>query len=138
MTNLFFELLKVALGAREKFSRVPNAQEWEKLYEEAENQAIVSILLTGLERLPAEMLPPLELKLQWIGMAQVMEAEYRLHCERAAELSVQFRDVGFQSCLLKGIGAAQYYPNPSRRQCGDIDLWVGWKQKRHYCICEVF
>ncbi len=128
-TNLFFELLQVALGTRDGLSRVPNTREWEKMYEEAERQAVVGVMLGGLERLPQEQLPPLELKLQWIGMVQMMEAEYKMHCERAAELTRRFRNVGFKSCVLKGIGMAQYYPKPSRRQCGDIDIWVSGRRK---------
>ena len=125
MNNLFFELLQVALGTREKLSRVPISREWEEIYEEAERQAIVGLLLSGLESLPLEQLPPLELKLQWIGEVQMMEAEYRTHCERAKELTSRFRSVGFKSCVLKGVGMAQCYPVPERRQCGDIDIWVG-------------
>ena len=129
MAELFVELLQVSLGTRDKLSRDPSEREWDALYNEAEMQAVVGLLLTGLERLPAEQLPPLEVKLQWIGMAQMMEAEYKVHCERAAELTAQFRDAGLHTCLLKGIGTAQYYPNPSRRQCGDIDLWVDGSRK---------
>lgn len=49
--NLFVELLQVALGRREGLSRVPSAAEWEALYEEAGKQAIVGVMLCGLERL---------------------------------------------------------------------------------------
>ena len=35
-----------------------------------------------------------------------------------------FAEGGFRSCLLKGHGNAQMYPNPLIRQSGDIDLWV--------------
>lgn len=129
LMSLFFELLQVALGTREKLSRVPTAAEWNDLYNESERQAVVGVMLGGLERLPQEQLPPLELKLQWIGMVQMMEAEYKVHCERAKELTSRFRSVGFKSCVLKGVGMAQYYPVPERRQCGDIDLWVDGRRK---------
>lgn len=127
--SLLFELLQVALGTRNKLSRVPFEQEWEKLYDDAERQAVVSVMLSGIENLSAEQLPPLELKLQWIGETQMDEAIYKSHCERAAELARQCRAVGFKSCVLKGVGTAQYYPEPSRRQCGDIDLWVNGRRK---------
>ena len=52
------------------------------------------------------------------------EARYRQHVQRAAELTRRFRSVGFKSCVLKGVGMAQYYPEPERRLFGDIDLWV--------------
>lgn len=129
METLFIELLQVALGTRDKLSRVPSMREWEGLYDLAEEQAIVGLLLSGLESLPLVQLPPLEVKLQWIGIVQMMEAEYRLHCERAVELTRRFRTVGFKSCVLKGIGFSQYYPEPSKRQCGDIDLWVDGRRK---------
>lgn len=127
--DLFFELLQVALGNREQLSCVPSAAEWADLYDEAERQAILGVLLEGLERLPAEQLPPVPMKLQWIGMAQMIEAECRLHIGRARELTDRFRAVGFRSCVLKGIGMAQLYANPLRRQCGDIDLWVSGRRK---------
>ena len=114
----------MALGTRERLSRVLLVREWEALYDEAERQAIVGVLLGGLEHLPDEQLPSLELKLQWIGLVQIMEAEYRLHVERTWELAERFRTVGFRSCVLKGVAMARYYPEPSRRQCGDIDLWT--------------
>ena len=122
--KLFIELLQVALGTREKLSQVPSEAEWNALYEEAGRQAIVGVLFGGLEKLPAEQLPPMPVKMQWIGMVQVIEATYKLHCERAVELTRRFRAVGFHSCILKGIGLAQYYPDPTRRQCGDIDFLV--------------
>ena len=126
---LFFELLQVALGTRDKLSRVPTPIEWASLYDEAERQAVVGVLLSGLEQLPEEQLSPLEVKLQWIGEVQMMEAEYRLHCDRASELTSRFRAVGFKSCILKGVGFAQMYPHPEWRQCGDIDIWVDGRRE---------
>lgn len=54
---------------------------------------------------------------------------YRQHVQRAAELTRRFRSVGFKSCVLKGVGMAQYYPMPERRLCGDIDLLVDGRRK---------
>ena len=64
-------------------SRVPSAREWERLYDETDRQAVIGVLLDGLERLPAEQLTPAPVKLQWIGMVQMMEAEYKMQCEKA-------------------------------------------------------
>ena len=41
----------------------------------------------------------------------------------------KFAEAGFKTCVLKGIGTAQFYQNPARRQCGDIDLWVNGCEK---------
>lgn len=129
MDNLFFELLQVSLGTRDKLTRVPSAREWDALYDEAGRQAVVGVLLGGLERLPEEQLPPLEVKLQWIGESQIIEATGRTHRQRVKELADKLRSVGFRSCILKGIGVAEYYPEPLRRQCGDIDIWVDGHHK---------
>ena len=121
---LFFELLQISLGNREKLSRVPNVQEWIGLLNEAQRQTIVGILFDGLEKIPKEQLPPKEILLQWIGLAQVAEASFDLQVERVKELTRKFKDAGYKTCVLKGLSAAARYPNPKRRECGDIDFWA--------------
>lgn len=125
-TNLFIELIQVSLGTCDGLSRVPSAREWEGIYEEAGNQAIVGILLTGLERLPAEMLPPLEVKLQWIGEVQMIEEQNRVMTRACGEVIEQFEKDGFKCCVLKGQANLRYYPEEMklRRSTGDIDVWV--------------
>ncbi len=139
-TDLYIELLQVSLGMRDCLSRVPSSYEWEKIFKEAKRQAIIGILLDGIARLPQEQLPPHTLKLQWIGMVQMMEATYRLHCERAGELTKRLREKGFESCVLKGVGTAQLYPHPAHRQYGDIDLWVmnGHRKDLMQCLCSEY
>lgn len=129
MINLFLELLQVSLGTRDKLSRVPNTREWEEMYEEAERQAIIGLLLNGLECLLPEQLPSIEVKLQWIGEAQIIEQTSLQHQKRAGELTTRFRKVGFHSCILKGLSAANRYTSPLRRDNGDIDFWTNGKRK---------
>jgi hypothetical protein len=129
MENLFIELLQVSLGTREMLSRIPSAAEWVALYQESQRQAVLSLMVDGLERLPQEQLPKQVFLLQWIGLAQMNEGAYHLHYEKAKELTSRLRNKGYPSCVLKGIGFAQYYPNPPRRQCGDIDMWVKGDRK---------
>ena len=124
MQELFIELLQISIGTRKCFSRVPNAIEWNAIYAEAEKQAVLGVIMDGIECLPDNQRPPKIMLLQWIGMVQMMEQTYNIHCEHAKKLFNSFLVAGFKSCLLKGIGNAQYYPNPQRRQCGDIDIWV--------------
>lgn len=122
--DLFFELLQVALGTREKLSRVPDVREWKVLYAEAGRQTVLGVMYGGLEQLPEEQLPPMPMKMQWIGLVKKVEVGYRLHMKRSGELTAEVRNAGFESCVLKGVAMAQYYPKPEKRQCGDIDLWI--------------
>ncbi len=129
---LFFELLQLALGNRDRLSRVPSKKEWVALFEESEKQSIVGIMLDGLERLPEEQLPSQELLLQWIGVDQVTE-QNTIKLKKAGEETVKFfRDNGFACLLLKGAAVGRYYPNPNRRLSGDVDIWLDGGRKKIY------
>lgn len=130
MNDLFIELLQISLGNRGILSRTPSEKEWMGLFIEAQRQAIIGVLLTGIENLPEDQWPKQDLLLQWVGLCQMVEQTNNLHLKRARELTVWFNGTGFQSCVLKGIGIAQLYPSPLRRQCGDIDLWVSGERKK--------
>lgn len=127
--NLLLELLQVALGNQSELSTIPSTKEWEVLLDEAQRQAIVGVLMDGLEILPKEQRPPQIVLLKWIGFIQMNEKTYLLQCERAKELTMRFEEQGYRNCVLKGVGLAQLYPKPSRRQSGDIDLWVDCDRK---------
>ena len=72
MKKLVIELLQVSLGNREQLSRTPSDAEWICLFQVAQKQAIVGVLLGGLERLPKEQLPSQNILLQWVGLAQMV------------------------------------------------------------------
>lgn len=127
--NLFFELLQVALGNRQSLSRVPSQEGWNTLYEESERQAIAGVMLGGLEKLPKEQRPSLDLLLEWIGSEQIIEQTVILHQKRAKEVTELFKDNGYKTCILKGIGMSLLYPNPLARQCGDLDIWTDGNRK---------
>lgn len=127
--SLFLELLQVSLGTREELSQAPSSVEWRHLLNEAQRQAVIGVLVNGLEKLPGHQRPPKDLLLQWIGLVQRNEMAYKLQCKRAQELTSLFSKSGFASCILKGVGMAQLYPDPGRRQCGDIDIWVDGGRK---------
>ena len=127
--SLFIELLQISLGNHTELSRVPSKTEWEELFEEAQRQTVAGMLLEGLEHLSIEQRPSQLLILEWIGEAQIVEQTGLLHRERAGELTRVFNAGGFRSVVLKGLSSAERYPNPLRRQCGDIDIWVDGSRK---------
>ena len=123
---LFFELLQVAVGNRERLSRVPSDDEWSDLYDESERQAVTGILLHGIDRLPVEQRPPQDILLQWIGVGQMIEQRNHLMDKRCIELLTKLKDAGLTPTILKGQGIAQLYGKELRplRQSGDIDVYV--------------
>lgn len=122
--TLFQELILISLGKREQFSRKLSDADWEKLYKEAQRQSLVGVLLSGVEKAIAcgERRPVF--LMQWIARVLTLEQRNELLNERCREITDIFKQIGLRSCVLKGQGVARLYPNPLRRQCGDIDLWV--------------
>lgn len=122
--DLFFELIQVSVGTRERLSRVPAAHEWEKLFELAQQHTLVGVMLDGIERLPREQMPDLDMKLDWIGETMFIEEENKVKNRRTEKIVKLLKKDGFKCVVLKGQGLAQLYPNPLRRMSGDIDVWI--------------
>lgn len=123
-TSLLVELIKVAIGQDNHLEKNPSINEWESALLEAEKQAVTGLAFDGIQKLPADQYPPQNILFQWIGLYEQIKAQNRLVNKRTAELHQMFGNDGFRSCVLKGQGNAQMYPNPSSRTPGDIDLWV--------------
>lgn len=127
--NLFYELIQVAVGTRDILSRIPSAEEWQCLFAASQKQSLVGICFQGINLMflnNPEMVVnlPGALKMKWMAMTFDIQRRNSLIMERARELSRRFAEDGYRSTVLKGVGVSKYYPDPSLRQGGDIDLWV--------------
>ena len=128
--SVLVELLKVALGNCSQLSGSLTAEEWSIILEEARRQAVVGVLLDGIERLPEDQRPQQLLLLQWIGECVQIEERNKLLNEAVAQLYRIFKNWEIRSCVLKGQGLARLYPNSFRRQSGDVDLWAEGGRRR--------
>lgn len=122
--TLFLELLQVALNTRDKLSVTPNATQWKELFKLSQVQSVTGILLDGIEIIPETQRPPQNLLLEWIGYAQSIEARYRGHQVVIGKTHDSLVSGGIKAAFMKGLICGSRYPNPSRRQCGDIDFVV--------------
>lgn len=137
--NLCYELIQVALGVRNQLTVVPSAQEWTAIYGDSERQAILGVMLMGLERLPDEQRPSKELLLSWIGIGGLIRHQNKLVNSRCLQLVKIFKDANLRCCILKGQGNAMMYPNPYCRNAGDIDVWLeGGKKKVVEYVHSIF
>lgn len=123
---LFFELLQITLGNRDRLSRSSSAEEWETLYEEAERQAVTGILLHGVDRLSAEQRPSQAILLQWIGIGHMIERRNMIMNKRCVKLLKMLHNYGLKGTILKGQGISCLYDKELQalRQSGDIDVYV--------------
>lgn len=129
----FFELLQVAIGNREKLSRTPSEKEWREVYQMAVKQSVVGLLFSAIEKLnasDASLKPGVSVFYQWLGEVAQIEAQNKRMNEAAVQLTRIFKEKGLRTCVLKGQGLARLYPDPLRRQSGDIDLWVEGEREK--------
>ena len=124
----FRNLLLISLGRRSSFEKDPTPQDWKRLYFRAHLQALLGPLNDGIHRLPAAQMPPEDVLKEWDDNTARIADIYRTHEARIAELEKLLAQLGLHGCILKGTGLSHLYPNPERRMCGDIDLWIAGKR----------
>lgn len=128
----FQELILISLGKRNRFSVEPTEEVWQTIYIEAQRHCLTGVLLSGVEKAVAAGSSKPSFLMQWIGNTMQQELTNTKLNARCREITEQFDKEGVRSCVLKGQGVAMLYPNPLRRQSGDIDLWVEGKRDEIY------
>lgn len=96
--------------------------DWEKVFQSAEEQTVIGVVLAGVENFNTK--PPQKLLLQWIGKVQILEKKNRAMNHFIANLIEKLRKLGVYTILVKGQGIAQCYDRPLWRSCGDVDLFL--------------
>lgn len=127
--ELFFELLRIALGTQETLTGQLSDEEWLEVSQMAVKQSVLGILYTAVEKLPEAQRPPTDLFIDMYQCVQEIKDRNRHMNKMTALVSSRFRKDGFPNCILKGQGIALLYPNPLRRQSGDIDIWLKGERK---------
>lgn len=122
---LFFELLQVAVGRRERLSLTPSPSEWQHLLQLSEQHTLQGVCYAAVRRLPRDQWPDEEHLIDWIWQAQRIAEQNELITQRSVEACRELEADGYDACLLKGQGNAQYYGELSAyRKSGDVDIWV--------------
>lgn len=121
-----FSLLNTALWNKETdYTLFEGKTDWKALFSLAQCQTVLGCVLDAITTLPAHLLPPKEILLKGHLLQSKTEQYNRLLNDVTGDLCGKLENAGIRSVLLKGQGLAQNYPNPLRRSCGDIDLYVG-------------
>jgi len=136
--DLLLELIQVTLGRRDGLSQTPSEEDWGRLFQMAEEQAITSFVFPALEILNKYgQKPPMELLYEWIGLAEQVRAQNKLMNREAARLTELFENEGHRTAILKGQANARLYCHTDKgsdlsllRQPGDIDIWVSGGKDR--------
>ena len=123
--QLFFELLRTAIGQCKVLSAVPSAKEWEALYGLLSKHTLLGIGYVAIQKLPREQWPPKMLVLKWTSVATAISHQNKTLNEECNSLCEEFRHDGVASVVIKGQSNQENYPEELRwyRTPGDIDLW---------------
>lgn len=130
--KIVVRLLCTAIGgvaAEAKELEMLSGQDWRAVYKIASGQGVLALVWDGLKKLSAESLLPKELRLQWALNVEKMEKRFAWYTRTAGELSERLSERHIRTMLLKGLGMAALYPEPSHREGGDIDVWLFGKYK---------
>ncbi|MBQ0024040.1 MAG: nucleotidyltransferase family protein [Prevotellaceae bacterium] len=130
INELFLQLMKIALGNADRFAEPPTQEEWVELMLMSAKQSVVGVAFCGVERLPAEQRPPLEVIMDWAAVVDKIEKDNVALNETCVKVCSIFKQEGINACILKGQGMGALYDAPLRRCSGDIDVWMeGGKEK---------
>ena len=119
-----FQLLRQSMGLTEQKDFAATAEDWQWLHEEAVRQSLTGVIYGAVAQLPASQQPPMELLIQWIYEADVINGKNELLNQESARLTRLFSEQGRKTAILKGQANARLYPDRLSRQVGDIDIWV--------------
>lgn len=109
------------------YQSIPDTKgmDWYDFYQFACEQAIAGVTFVGIQRLGEHgVKPPLDVLMQWIASASLIEQQNKAVNKAATELFKELKNDGLQGCILKGQGNGLMYPNVYSRTPGDIDVWV--------------
>ena len=123
--GMLFALLRASLHQKKTetcFFEGASADDWKACYKLACQQGVMALAWDGVLKLPAEMIPPKALRITWGMAVQAYEKKYEHYCNTIQELTDFYLRRGIMTVQLKGVGLSTYYPVPSHREGGDIDI----------------
>lgn len=127
--KMLFALLKYALNGKFEEKETPlfnNASDndWMACFKLAKHQRVLGTAYDGIEILPETLKPERKIKIKWGYMVYQYENLFEKHCATIVKLEQLFQKNGIGMVVIKGVGISTYYPVPSHRRCGDIDIYT--------------
>lgn len=138
--SLFFHLLDVGLNqAKVDTVRVNTIQQqdWDRLFSLAMHHEVGALLSDSL--LTNESINiPVDVSLKFVGVQEMAERAYQHHQRVLRDLLALFSEHGIPTMIIKGFSLAQYYPFPSHRKSGDIDIYqFGHQQQADVLVSKL-
>ena len=122
----YLDFLRFSLHEKAEVPECVRVINWLSLLQFAKQQSIQGIYWMGVRRLGElkENKPTDDDVMKWMAACGKLVNRNNHVTEKSAWVAKNFQTEGFRSCLLKGQGNALFYPDPTLRYPGDIDIWV--------------
>lgn len=125
--QMLFALLRASLHRQDVdtscFEGI-EASDWKQCYQLAARQGVMALAWDGAMMLPKHFQPAKGLKLTWAMAVEQYEQQHARYCKTVKVLADEYRKHGITTVQLKGVGLSTYYPVPSHREGGDIDIYT--------------
>jgi hypothetical protein len=130
----FFALLRSGLwDSPLEESLFTDDTDWLTILKIATKQTVSGIIFDGISKLSENSQPPTAIMRRLYQTVIRIEQSHELLNERLTRIIPLLQSESIYPILLKGQGVAKNYQNPMRRQCGDIDLYIGKKDFQRSC-----
>ena len=109
MQELFFELLRVAIGQLDCLSRGPSFEEWNGIYHTAQRHGLVGVCYKGVERLfDFGLRAPQDLSIDWMADAEMLREEQEMYENRCEKLVKKLAERKLHAAVMNGLGVRRY------------------------------
>ena len=131
-TQQMLSLLRSSLNGTTPDSLPQSTEDWEKLFRLARKHGVVTMINDAIEHLPDEQQPQGDIALSWSLSADRTRYHYNHQAEVLQSIRQKADAQGLRLGLIKGMSLSRYYPIPSSRACGDIDIFFLPLSKQNY------
>ena len=122
----FFSLLRSGLWSTPADATLFGGKtDWEAVLGHAKRQTVLGVVAEGIHTLPEDMRPSKQIMNHIRAKLFSVIQTHTLLNQVLEEVVITLQQQGFRPVLLKGQGVAMNYLDPTLRQCGDIDLYIG-------------
>lgn len=99
-------------------------KDWLLLQERANKQGVFAVAFNGIEKLSKKFLPSMDILMDWMGKTVYIKKNYFFQKDCSIKVAEFLNSQNIDMLVMKGLGLAEYYPDPSTREFGDLDIYT--------------
>ena len=133
MQELFFELLRVAVGQMDCLSRGPSSLEWNDIYQTAQQHGVAGVCYKGVEHLfEYGLRAPQDLSIDWMSDAEMLREEQEMYENRCEKLVKKLAERKLRASVMNGLGVRRYGDSELQHllKASSIDVFVDCSMDR--------